>query len=277
MLILNYKDFNEQVNAFFKIYDLFLTIDSIASVSEIGRNRQLVGLFLIYFSSIVNKDKIADIEKNKSAVVNELDAYIKSNAQIKKKCVPSGARSIHTVSVTQRINNELNKAFNVFLKASRLYRQHRVKLTNDEIIELYKRNALDYYLTAFGIEDKDIFIKHLDEYTESKNIKKITMYKQALMEFNNAISHINSALKQNALEKNIERAEQHLYRGALDFYKSIIKESFILNKMHPNNTETLKEIRCIEFNSIGDNRNQSNARNISLYDQYYKLCENVIL
>lgn len=274
---MKYEDFNKQVHTFFEIYDLFLTIDSIASVSEIGRNRELVGLFLIYFTSIVknSENQISDIIKHKSAVKEELKAYIKSNAYIKKDCL-IGERSAYHVDITQKINHDLSKALNAFLKASKLYRQHRAKLANQEIIELYKRNALDYYLTAFGTEDQEKFKNLLDEYTDSKIIKKITMYKQALMEFNNAISHINSAFKKSSTEKNIERAEQHLNRGALDFYKSIIKELFILNKIDNTNIEELKELRCSEFNSIGEDRYKLAIQYKSLYDKYYDFCNKTI-
>ena len=77
-----------------------------------------------------------------------------------------------------------------------------------------------------------------------------TLFKQGLIEFNNALAHLFAGLcaSDTNLEVNIKKASTHLYRGALDYYKTIIKkkESFTHEQK-----EQLIEIRKLEIDSIG--------------------------
>ncbi|WP_104722219.1 hypothetical protein [Helicobacter mesocricetorum] len=88
--------------------------------------------------------------------------------------------------------------------------------------------------------------------------------KQSLIEFHNAISHLSAVYwGYGDAEKNKDRAINHFKRGALDSYKSIIKDFFIIkscksylqNQEYENIINDLKETRKEEYENISkDNR-----------------------
>lgn len=270
---MNNKQYTQHINDFFKLYEQFLLVDSVVSILSNGRDRDLMIEFLLYFTEIANK-KESEVLNHKRQVKEKLRNYIKKNTEIVNKCHIFSSSENYQIS--QRVNNDLNKSLKVFLEASKLYENHRRKLTQEEIINIYKRNALDYYLTAFGIETQDEFKDSLDSYTKSKQVNGVRLLKQSLMEFNNAISHLYSAWKKSNIDKNMERAQHHLNRGALDFYKSIIKELSMLGKIDNSNLELLKYIRCSEYGTIGEERHQSTIKPPSLYNKYHDFCLNIL-
>lgn len=269
------EQYQQHFNDFFRLYEQFLLVDSIVSILSDGRDRDIVVRFLLYFTDIVNK-KESEILNHKEQVKKILKGYIVQNDLIANRCNFFNLSHYHISVVSQRINNDLNNSFKAFLKASKLYEIHRQKLTQQEIISVYKRNALDYYLTAFGVEAQDEFKASLESYTASKQVNGVRLLKQSLMEFNNAISHLYSGWKKSSIDKNIERAQHHLNRGALDFYKSIIKELSMLNKINTSNLDELKNLRCLEYNSIGEERHKGTVKPLSLYDEYYNFCLKII-
>jgi len=265
------EQYQQHINDFFRLYEQFLLVDSIISILSDGRDRDIVVRFLLYFTDIVNK-KESKILNHKEEVKKILKGYIVQNDLTKNRCYSFHSSNYYISVISQRINNDLNSSFKAFLKASELYEMHRQKLTQQEIISVYRRNALDYYLTAFGVETQDEFKVFLVSYTASKQVNGVRLLKQSLMEFNNAISHLYSAWKKKSIDTNMERAQHHLNRGALDFYKSIIKELSMLNKINTSNLDELKNLRCLEYSSIGEERHKGTVKPLSLYDEYYKFC-----
>ncbi|MCW1871810.1 hypothetical protein OLQ26_03875 [Campylobacter jejuni] len=84
--------------------------------------------------------------------------------------------------------------------------------------------------------------------------------KQSLIEFHNAISHLVSIFYGNTEESNIKRAINHFKRGALDSYKSIIKDYYLLknsgNILYELDLEKkLINIRENEFRNMGTDNN----------------------
>ena len=258
-------EYEKNINDFFRLYNTFLFVDSIASITEIGRNRKIINTFLKYFTAIVDEQNISQY---KDDLKKELKNYIRNNQKFTNNC--DFPKEYITSKITQHLNNELNNSYKQFIQAAQIYYKHRKNLSNEEIVEIYKRNAIDYHSTSFGSENIEQTTKDLNKYIASKKVKQITMLKQSLMEFNNAISHINSAMKKQSIEKNLERAEQHFNRGALDFYKSIIKELFLLNKITDADFKDLRTMRCNEFNTIGATKYVTRQ---TLYSNYIDFCK----
>jgi len=267
------SEYSNHVKKFFTLYNTFLTVDSIASLSEKGRYRGIINQFLKYFKYLIQKD-IKNIDKNIAITKTMLKNYISSNKDFYLEKYTSAKLTINP-NITIQVNKNINDSFQEFLNAAEIYDLHRKSLELIDITNIYKRNALDYHLTAFTREQvkEEEVLELLDTCIASKSIKKITMLKQSLMEFNNAISHINTALKRKEPIKNFERAAQHLNRGTLDFYKSVIKELFILEKLSPTDLVELKEIRFNEFETIGSNKYDDRKK---LYSDYKKLCKKII-
>jgi len=95
-----------------------------------------------------------------------------------------------------------------------------------------------------------------------KNQNKL--FKQSLIESHNALAHLLKGINtgQTNLEKNILKASNHFYRGALDFYKTIIRSNF-----SDIDKEKLKEARLKEFNSIGLDANHNKEKE-EIIDEY---------
>lgn len=272
---MNLKSYSDYLNNFFSFYEKFLLVDATVSIIAVGRSRDILGDFLLYFVSIVDKKDEQKISFYEEHIELLLEQYLVNNIQYIVTCNENNKSSGYT-QITSRINVELNNSLKAFVKASKLYELHRKKLSQPEIIELYKKNSFDYYLTAFGSETQDEFKAVLDTYTTSKQVNGVRLLKQSLMEFNNAISHLYSAWKKSSVDNNIERAQHHLNRGALDFYKSIIKELSMLNKIDDSIFQSIKQIRCSEYSTIGGERCQGIVKPQSLYDKYHELCSKII-
>jgi hypothetical protein len=269
---LDQKQYQNHLNAFFKLYELFLLVDSVISILDKGRDRQIVIKFLLYFTSIVNKKEL-EISTHKKQIKKILRNYLEKNSQIINNCNTFDLLKKNSYcDISIEIDINLNNSFKTFLEASKMYGENRQKLTQQEIIDIYKRNAFDYYLTAFGSDTQDGFKAFLDTYTVSKQVNGVRLLKQSLMEFNNAIAHLYSAWKKSSVDKNLERAQQHFNRGALDFYKSIIKELSMLGKIDTSNLEALKQLRCSEYSTIGEERHKEQ----SLYNKYYDFCSEIV-
>lgn len=82
-------------------------------------------------------------------------------------------------------------------------------------------------------------------------IDKNHILKQGLIEFNNAISHLYAGVKagNDFLISNISKANTHFYRGALDYYKTIIKDNF--QRLTPEQRTQLVTLRIDELNCVG--------------------------
>lgn len=270
------KKYLSYIENFFNLYEHFLLVDTTISVLAEGRSRDILGTFLLYFMSIVaDKKNEQEIVQYQDEVKLLLENYVNINSKNIVNCY-SINKSSNYAHITSKISTDLNNSFKAFFKAAELYESHRNKLTQQEIIEIYEKNALDYYLTAFGNNTQDEFKASLKTYIASKQANGVRLLKQSLMEFNNSISHLYSAWKKSSVDKNLERAQHHLNRGALDFYKSIIKELSMLGKINDSNLKSLKQLRCSEYNSIGEERHKATINPPSLYNKYYDFCSKII-
>jgi len=185
------EKFQQDITAFFKIYNVFAKADSLTSVTKIGRSREMVGYFLIYFSDIYSQND-ENITKSKTLVLDNLENYLKIHSSV--DCLKKYPYEKISVVANKNNNAPLERSFQIFLKASKLYAKHRRVLTNSEIVKIYQRNALEYYVTAFGQDNLNQFKDNLTKFILDKEVNKITILKQALMPYHILIMLLVKAL-----------------------------------------------------------------------------------
>lgn len=210
---------------FFSIYLEFTEVELYNSLLEdsIGRCSGLLYETMRVFSEIL-KEYLTQDESDKllKKLKDSFDSY-KLQSSItpdKKHFAISGSRDMEYF-----IDKDFIKLFEIFYVAMIDFQNILSKAAlKSEIKE------------RFGIEksgDKPLFV-------------------QALLEFNNALSHISVALYHNDVSdthKNIKRAKSHIYRASLDCYKMLLRFVFVQdsNKI----LQDYKKCRCREFLGLG--------------------------
>ncbi|ECK7568718.1 hypothetical protein AJY72_00180 [Campylobacter jejuni] len=247
---------------FYKLYGLFLEIDSIASICE-GRNRKLIISFFGYFSLIAQKQ-----DKKDSEILKEItEAKIKLKQEFKDYCkinskfrLPIWNLKQHSTYGAILKNPNISEFFLEFLNAVKKYSEWRSKLGSEQLLLIYKKNLIDRQ--QYYTNDKKVFeeINKILESVPSDKLDNNKIIKQSLIEFHNAISHLVSIFYGNTEESNIKRAINHFKRGALDSYKSIIKDYYLLknsgNILYELDLEKkLINIRENEFRNMGTDNN----------------------
>ena len=132
------------------------------------------------------------------------------------------------------------------------------KYTNkkDEVILCSTHNDLKNIKSLYNLhESLNMFAEALKYYNK---LFKNQLFKQALIECHNALSHIVAGyMKSNTnLDINILKASNHFHRGALDIYKVII-----INNLDKIDIDTLKQLRKKEFESIGLETSKNSIKN----------------
>lgn len=180
----------------------------------------------------------------------------------------------------------------ILQNAIRHYILWRKILKYEDVIGIAKCNIIDriqYYFTIPQEQLEKLFEEHKNNNTEEQSI---TVPRQVLIEFHNAISHLIQAGEGKKGDDNIPRACNHFKRGALDLYKIIIKDFFILYPFQcQQNTKEIQkklcEIRVKEYELIGDDEGRvSNAKSennskiikpqLTLFDEYCQLTQKII-
>jgi len=243
---------------FYCLYNKFLIVDKVVSLTNHGRDRSIIHKFFLLHLNITsnkfieNKNEILKFINDINKTLNE---YLLKYRKFKIVC--DYEKDTRITKIEEKKVKELNKAFKDFYLAANLYTKHRKNMSDDDLKSIFEKMITDYTYGVFEkTDDSESCIENFHKCFEDINIKKITNLKQALMEFNNAISHIVRAdyKQENEEEKNIIRAINHLERGTLDYYKSIIKEFYFLDNISVKNEKILQHIRCREFNSIGNTK-----------------------
>ena len=251
----------EYLRKFFELYDNFLQIDAVVSVVK-GREYALIKRFYeIFFKMSMEKipndidSKVDELRKvleyfrstNEEYVIDNLDNRRRDGQQ-------PNIRS--TRAVLQR-GSELSKAFKNFVKATNHYVDWREKIPEAGIKTILEKN----------LKERNKFYNCEIEYKIIKNpTNQNKMLKQSLVEFFNAISHLNTIYWNRAdAEKNNERAINHFNRGTLDIYKAIIKDFFYLigscvkPDEFPDIIKELKNIRKNEYDTTGNDSKRNNT------------------
>jgi hypothetical protein len=249
---------------FFRLYNQFLDIDAHIALTGVGRNRYIINNFLELFTLLHKKDK-ANFNRKLKDVSTDLLKYKSKYKKYEKICTEVSYNQEYQIFDTT-ISPILSNGFKKFYDASELYYIHRKELTDEDMVKIYIKSNESYQISYFGkpIFGFEEFLRKQIKSNEYK-IVKIAVLKQSLMEFNNALSHLNSAFFNREPDANIKRAAAHIERGALDFYKAIIRDRMFLEKFSEKDTEAIRLIRCKEYGLIG-----KNDRGI-LFDEYKKM------
>lgn len=215
----------KNLSRFFVCYINFIEVELYNSLLEIsvGRCNGILYMFLKIINTIVKKDIDEELSER-------LLGKMAENVELYKK--KSIINSISHLSVN--LNSDEIDSF-----------------IDEEFIRL-----LDLFLVAFNDFSQILPKLALDKDTKmSFNIIDGTRptLTQALLEFNNALSHIAAAMchkdKQDT-KSNIKKAKAHLYRGSLDCYKMLIRFLFT-SETKNKELETYKKIRLKEFDGLG--------------------------
>ena len=251
---------------FYKLYGAFLELDERFALIS-GRARDIINQFYCWYNGL---DLFTSAHKG--MLLNEILGYA-------KKCeyTPQNLQQhIRGTTITPQDKKALDKARTLNQEAYKVYEEWRMSLGNNAKI-LAIENVLDRTEHYFSLNTEDE--RKLKEILNRSinDSKQMVIPRQFLMEFHNAISHIYSRYYKSGKQENLARACNHFKRGALDLYKIIVKDFFILqeqNKSLDQDNSIQKElhkIRAKEYGSIGNDM----AR-LDFFNRYRLLAEKII-
>jgi hypothetical protein len=247
------NNISDYLKDFFAIYGDFITYDAYYSLSFEGRNRDVILHFYKCLSKIINPTlDEGDIQKAMDDLLLTFAKYIEN----KFDTIDIGVKDIH-VDNYEKYN--LSDSLKIFYDSAEQYAAYTSKLEKSDITRLYIKNVQDYYYKNFlkPIPSETSILTMMGTKFVPRDVSTL---KQALMEFNNFLSHVYTALVSTedvVIIGNLERAQGHLHRSALDFYKAIIKNLKFSNKLLPEKEQQFLQVRALEYKSIGhahDNR-----------------------
>ncbi|GHV59554.1 hypothetical protein FACS1894103_3150 [Campylobacterota bacterium] len=203
---------HESISRFFYIYSQFLKKDIFNAVGCHGRQDKVIAAFIKPFELLIEPDGTSD---NISGALDELEKIV--DFYLKRE----GQQAEYLTKTADCPNLNIDKTI------SRGNSNH-----------LYNSQPL------YNI------VKHFVESLSCVKRLRGDFLSQAIVEFNNALSHLYMGYKTaHTMQKNTNKSITHIYRGTLDNYKSIIKEhSFRISDSH---AKDLMSIRCKEMGTIG--------------------------
>lgn len=264
------------VNKFFTLYDCFIQFDLKLSLVH-GRQYSHYREMLLFCVTVIMNDYIEEADKEAKYIElrHKIVKFILENS---KKYDISRQHS-STIAFNKKLNNFLlnDSEFylNEFLKSIQFFIQFRQKIQKDGRKVIAKENISRRMFYYFDFKEKDVMDKIIDniDFNHIGNIPK-----QALIEFNNFMSHVCTAYSLSDEDentdiflKNIERATNHIKRGTLDCYKIIIKDYFMLEySVLPMNIKNrLFNLRINEYKNLGHN-------NIDILVKFKKIVQQIM-
>lgn len=234
------------IDFFYKLYGVFMEIDSVASLVY-GRNRDLIKSFFYFYLKMANGD-IAD----RSALKNKWEEYVRRRGGCRACFKDTSAGRANYLPTFEQDPN-LAKEFLRLANAVEHYREWRASLQPQEIKKIYVANTKERhgYYANNALKNIEDLIEECDVTTMQNN----QILKQTLIEFHNAISHLYTIVI-NSGESNKGRAINHFRRGALDSYKAIIKDyCYLLSDSDKEVVaKEIKELRKMEYQNIGNDK-----------------------
>ena len=233
--------FQFALSSFFKEYAKFLNIDLTVSLMDKnnklhGRNISILIIFQDTLYFLLNTHNVVDTE-----IENTRKEMISNLRQLLLKYIAANNKNL-----TQIIN--YSKIYEVCYNTPYFIQ----KSTEDIFLKTFK----DYYISY---RDFYQFIGQINLSEEIKEKFKIngtehSVLVQAILEFNNMLSHLTNAININDGDKlnNYDKGQNHLFRASLDHYKMLIRLLFLTKKRYNKNTiNTFRELRMQEFFLIG--------------------------
>ncbi|WP_297580074.1 hypothetical protein [Helicobacter sp. UBA3407] len=245
---------NEQrknLSKFFSLYFNFVEIELYNSLLEISVGR--CNGILYEFLKVINRILKGLTQKESQEIFGKLEVVLEQyekNAILKRdEKNPLNLPTSKTEKVIENfIDKELIDLLEIFFVAINDFRQILPKVPLDEKARL-----------TFGITNENA-----------------PTFTQALLEFNNALSHIAIALYSNDQEdkkNNIKKAKAHLYRGSLDCYKMLVRFAFSSNNINERISHIYQKVRLKEFIKLGGNI-QDKQELIESYKEIVNECLN---
>ncbi|EAK1970579.1 hypothetical protein BUX72_06365 [Campylobacter jejuni] len=233
-------------NSFFFQYGRYLQYDLIHSLEQktrLGRNIDLLITFRKQFDIIITSNlSEKEAEHLKKVIKKAVDDYIGDH---KNECLDIDLTSICCSSFNYGalFEEDFKEIFTSF----------RVSCSDFKKID--------------AIEHEE----NSQEFAKDKDERSVLI--QALLEFNNALSHIfTSVYHGNDDLGNINKAKNHLYRGTLDNYKMFIRLSIkSVKQKNPKLFEEFKDIRIQELLHLGKDVQGKVINNEYLHKQYKEL------
>ncbi|EAJ6073410.1 hypothetical protein ACMXFZ_001201 [Campylobacter jejuni] len=236
------------VKKLFSAYIKYLQIDlanSLLNDNVYYRNIEIIIILKDIFLLLQQSEEVLKKKKEKIDKMFEiLDSVIeKYNDSNKVKLEPQRIDSCDDeLFVNLLENEEFVKLLAIFSSANRIFRN---------------------FFNGIYIE-KEI----LQKFSKRLNYQGY-LFVQPLLEANNALSHLvvyiyNGSIKVENELKNIDKAKNHLYRAAIDYYKMFIRFSIEKSKNNRNNIfESFYSIREQEFLLLGKDLMKKNIEFIN--------------
>lgn len=244
---------------FSKLYINFLELDKLSLF--IGRQYRIIVLFLFYYYLLSQNEenKIQQIRDKLAQILND-----ETESNLIEPIIKPEILILQNESQTGNFQNWMKE----FLEALKIFEKFREKLSQEDKQKIAQNNLFDR-LSYYNIQIPN-------EMDFSKTLAKNNIPRQILNEFHNAMSHLFTITAKNKdikIAQNMQRAINHLKRRTLDFYKTIIKDYYIIKHDESFKQEVLK-IREKEYQSIGDDRDFNTSDGI--FKEYKNICENIL-
>ncbi|WP_241993634.1 hypothetical protein [Helicobacter sp. MIT 05-5293] len=252
----------EDLQDFFDQYKTFLEIEATVSFIK-GRDYELIKLFYYLFLEISQGSLKVGIVKK--MLDEKFRQYRDENKEYSSIQFVRGYEHIEPIAIALEKGKNISESFLLFTNAIKKYKEWRKKLSQNAIKEIYLKNLIEKQKYYFQQTPNKLNEYLLDTQCSTKNF----ILRQSLIEFHNAMSHVNAAYWCTSDNNtNIEKASNHFKRGALDSYKAIIKDFCILAGQSPIKVieEELKRIRISEYQTIGDDARRNQTNLYRLYD-----------
>lgn len=257
------RNLGDLVKRFFVLYDFFIQVDIKLSLTKHGKELEFIKKAMIFYISSLTNAKHSKEQKEKKFLdfYNNLETYI---IRCEKKYNFSVISNIPKFQFLKQNNHQHDKILKQYSEAIVSFINFRNSLNTQQKMEIAKKNILNRLRYYFNFKDKSLIDSLMQKVfiNEALNIPK-----QALIEFHNFMSHLCAFYNNPQEDKNRERAVNHLYRGALDIYKIIIKDYCIIYTLDLDNENILKHlfnIRDKEYKNLG----KKSLDNTQIIDEY---------
>ncbi|HFW6688818.1 TPA: hypothetical protein ACICII_001001 [Campylobacter jejuni] len=242
-----------------------------------GRQYSYYKEMLLFYVTVIMNDYIEEADKEAKFIEfrRKIVEFVLENS----KRYDISRQHSSTIAFNKKLNNVLQNnnevSLSEFLESIQFFLQFRQKIQKDGRKIIAKENISRRMFYYFDFKEKDVMDKIIDniDFNHIGNIPK-----QALIEFNNFMSHVCTACSLSDKDentdiflKNIERAINHIKRGTLDCYKIIIKDYFILeNSTLPIGLKNqLFNLRINEYKNLGNN-------SINILEQFKKIVQEIM-
>lgn len=214
-----------------------------------------------YFSiycTFITKDLIATFESLQGRNIKVINEFYKAFYGINEKTISAKDK--------EKILNSLKTTVNGYCQNGDIATYKKVEAKID------CKNK--YFVKSLSkmINVQKAFNQFNEATADFTKVSPSSLLKQGMIEFNNAMAHLFEGLStsETSFDTNIKKASVHLYRGALDNYKTLIMSK---KSLTPAQKDILINIRVDEIDSMGLEVKSSNK--ITTFDDYQRFARSL--